>query len=79
MDGRTSPGGAAVVGNGMKTMWTVAVAAGLMLGAAPALAQNADGGTHVRAAVTAGTMGIGPEVGVCASTITSACAPRRAF
>jgi len=52
------------MGDEMKTMWTVTVAAGLMLGAAPALAQNADGGTHVRAAVTAGTMGIGPEVGV---------------
>ncbi|WP_159755934.1 hypothetical protein [Sphingomonas sp. 8AM] len=48
----------------MKTMWTVAVVAGLMLGAAPAGAQNADGGAHVRAAVTAGTMGVGPEVGV---------------
>lgn len=48
----------------MKTIWAVAVAAGLMLGAAPALAQNADGGTHVRAAVTAGTLGIGPELGV---------------
>lgn len=48
----------------MKTMGAVALAAGLMLGTTPATAQNADGGTHVRAAVTAGTMGIGPEVGV---------------
>ncbi|MEH3123779.1 MAG: hypothetical protein PGN16_17740 [Sphingomonas phyllosphaerae] len=48
----------------MKTMGAVALAAGLMLGVAPASAQNADGGTHVRAAVTAGTLGIGPELGV---------------
>ncbi|MFK3890538.1 hypothetical protein [Sphingomonas sp. NPDC079357] len=48
----------------MKTIWKVAAAAGALLVAAPALAQNADGGTHIRAAVTAGTMGIGPEVGV---------------
>lgn len=48
----------------MTTMRAVALAAGLMLGANPALAQNADAGTHVRAAVTAGTMGIGPELGV---------------
>lgn len=30
----------------------------------PAAAQDVDGGTHVRAAVTAGTLGIGPELGV---------------
>lgn len=48
----------------MKIMGMVAAAAGLVLGAAPAMAQNADAGTHVRAAVTAGTLGIGPELGI---------------
>ena len=50
----------------MTKMWGIAAAIGVVAGAVPAAAQetNADGGTHVRAAVTAGTMGIGPEVGV---------------
>ncbi|WP_028966686.1 hypothetical protein [Sphingomonas phyllosphaerae] len=48
----------------MKTMGAAALAAGLMLGTTPARAQNADNGTHVRAAVTVGTLGIGPELGV---------------
>ncbi len=48
----------------MRKMMTVALAAAAMLHAGAAGAQDADGGTHVRAAITAGTLGIGPELGV---------------
>lgn len=58
------PGGRCFGGEEMQKMEMAVAAAALMIGAAPAHAQNADGGTHVRAAVTAGTLGIGPELGV---------------
>ncbi len=51
----------------MRRLSMVAAAAGLVLAVTPAMAQQdaaADGGTHVRAAVTAGTLGIGPELAV---------------
>lgn len=50
----------------MKMGRGIAAATVLACGAVPAAAQdtNADGGPHVRAAVTVGTLGIGPELGV---------------
>ncbi|KTT73145.1 hypothetical protein [Sphingomonas endophytica] len=49
----------------MKTMMTAVLAGTALMAAAPAAAEeNADGGSHIRAAVTAGTLGIGPELAV---------------
>lgn len=46
----------------MRMIGMMALAASMV--AVPATAQDVDGGTHVRAAITAGSLGIGPELGV---------------